>query len=848
MDRLRRYWPYQVIVLLFVVVAYLFTPEVFQKKIVDQPDIASWKGMANEIVTYNQENPTGDKALWTNSMFSGMPATAISVNYEGDVTNYLYKAIHSIAGVRPSSYLLISLLGGFMLFLAFGVNIWLAALGAFAITFCSYNLQIIQVGHNSKMVAIAFMPWVLAAVVYSYRTPKKIWAILGTILFGLALSFQIKANHPQITYYLAIMVLGYAVLQFIRAIKEGYLKRFISISLLLLVTGLLGIASNINHLWPTYEYTRYTMRGGSELESEEGREQKGLGIEYATTWSYSIQELPNLMIPNFNGGSSSGELSISSETAKALKQGGYSGVKQIIKTLPLYWGPQPFTAGPMYMGAIMVFLSLFAFIAYRGGERWWILGVALIALLLSLGSNLLFLTRFLFNYLPLYNKFRTVSMILVLLQLAIPILAVLGLNYVVKLRGNGSGRVESTEYKRLQRALFIAYTVTAGFSLLMLLVPSIAGAFVGGQDGYLPAAIAKSLAHDRVSLLRADALRSLLFISVTFILLLLYLRFPIKRIFFLIAIISFVFADMWYISKRYLNSSHFVTEENFDKQYSLRVADRFILQDTLQNYRVLDLSVNTFNDSHVSYHHKSIGGYSPAKLQIYQDVIEHHLVREMQQIATDLNSSENATEAQRDFGLYPVLNMLNTKYVVVDGDDIPIVNGSAQGNCWIVNEIEQVSSLKEELAKISSLPFQLADSSSLGSCRAVVNSSFTGAIEGASIDSISVDERVQLTRYSPNALEYSFSSQLDRVVVFSEIYYPAGWKAYIDGVPTDIIRANYLLRAIKVPAGEHSIKLVFKPESIAKSAHYSAIASSALLLLLLFTLIYKVVFLLLKRG
>ena len=343
--------PYAGAILLFAVIAYAYAPQVLQGKIVNQSDISGWTGMSHEIVTYNENHPA-DRTLWTNSMFGGMPATVISVVYKGDFTQYLYDLL--FVGERPASYLLISLVGGFLLCLALGANIWLSILGAIAITFCSYNMQIIQVGHNSKMVAIAFMPWVLAAVIYAYRK-SMLW---GALFFAFALSFQIKANHPQITYYLAMIVAGYVIWQFCAALKDKLLPRFIKVSALLLVAGALGIATNINHLWPTYEYSQYSMRGGSELAAEEGQQKSaGLDLEYATAWSYGVEETLNLLIPNFNGGASVGELGSGSETYKALQQNGYAA-DRIVKALPLYWGPQSFTAGPMYMGAITIFLAI----------------------------------------------------------------------------------------------------------------------------------------------------------------------------------------------------------------------------------------------------------------------------------------------------------------------------------------------------------------------------------------------------------------------------------------------------------------------------------------------------------
>ena len=416
--------PYIAILAGFIVLAYSYTPEVLSGKIVNQADISSWRGMANEIMEHNAAHPD-DKTLWTNSMFSGMPATSIEVYFEGDYTNPIYKFLFT--GARPASYLLISLIGGFLLFLAFGVSIPLSVVGAIAITFCSYNMQIIQVGHNTKMMAIAFMPWVMAAIVYAYRKN----GLLGAILFGFALSFQIKANHPQITYYLAIMVFGFAIAEFCKAIKSKELAKFFKTSIFLLLFGLTGIATNANKLIPTYEYAEYTMRGGSELSSnKENSTGNGLDLEYATAWSYGIEETLNLMIPNLNGGASSGELSTDSETYSVIK-GRYQGANQIIKQLPLYWGPQPFTAGPMYMGAISIFLFVLGLVIIKGRYKWWICGVSLIALFLAWGYHFMWFSELFFKYVPLYNKFRTVSMILVILQLTIPILGILAVNEII---------------------------------------------------------------------------------------------------------------------------------------------------------------------------------------------------------------------------------------------------------------------------------------------------------------------------------------------------------------------------------------------------------------------------------
>lgn len=825
MKNLKIWLPYVAAVALFYVLAYMFTPQVFSGKVVNQSDIASWRGMANEIITYNESHPDQDPALWTNSMFSGMPATTISLKYDGDFLDIFYNAIHKLTGQRPPSYLLISMVGAFLLFLAFGVNPWLSIVGAVAISFASYNMQIIQVGHNSKMVAIAFMPWVLAAVVYAYR--KK--GFLGAILFAFALSFQIKANHPQITYYLAIIVLGYGFAELYNHIAEKKILKFLKVSGLLLLLGGLGIASNINHLWPTYEYSKYTMRGGSELAKEQGKQQEGLDVGYATSWSYSPEETPNLFIPNFNGGSSAGELDRESATYKALKGGGYQGADQIIKQMPLYWGPQPFTAGPMYLGAIMVFLFILALFLIGGAVKWWALGVTLLAVLLSWGSNFLPLTEFFFKYIPMYNKFRTVSMVLVILQILVPLMGVLVIEKLMK---------SEFSAKKFKTGMISALVLTAGFALLAMIFPSVAGSFTSPADANLPEQIRATLAEDRASLLSADAFRSVLYILAAAAVL--WFAFgrreassknrvlsPAKLKYLVYGGIGIlVLADMWGAGKRYLNDSHFIKNREFEQQYALRPVDNIILEDKDPNYRVLDISINTFNDSHISYHHKTIGGYSPAKLQRYQDMIDYHIMPEMQKIASSLSSVKTLEEAQImvDNTETPVLNMLNSKYIVIGAQNPPLLNNRAMGNCWFVDSIAWVANNLDEINTISDVNL---------SNTAVVSEEFRSlAGEITTADAPAFEDVIKLTNYSPNKLTYQCETTSDRVAVFSEVWYPAGWIATIDGKPAEIFRANYTLRALKVPAGSKVIEMEFRPDSYYKGATYSRIASSILLVLL----------------
>ena len=819
--------PYAGAILLFVIIAYVYAPQVLQGKIVNQSDISGWTGMSHEIVTHNENNPD-DRTLWTNSMFGGMPATVISVVYKGDLTQYLYDIL--FIGERPASYLLISMIGGFLLCLAFGANIWLAILGAIAITFCSYNMQIIQVGHNSKMVAIAFMPWVLAAVVYAYRK-SMLW---GALFFAFALSFQIKANHPQITYYLAMIVAGFVIWQLCAAIKEKLLPRFIKVSALLLVAGALGIATNINHLWPTYEYSHYSMRGGSELAAKEGEEKSGgLDLEYATAWSYGVEETMNLMIPNFNGGASVGELGPDSETYKTLQQNGYAA-DQVVKALPLYWGPQSFTAGPMYMGAITIFLAILGLFTVRGGAKWWIAAVSLIALMLSWGYHFMPATKLFFNIAPLYNKFRTVSMILVVLQILLPLLAVISLKNIFC--DNGS-RSEAGR-KKIKRAIIWSMGITCGISFLFLLIPSLAGNFVSASDSQLPQMIAGSLVEDRISLLRNDALRSILFIAVATLVIWLGHTGKLKGNQAIIIVTFLILVDLWSVDRRYLNGSHFVTRREFNTTFVQRPVDKTILQDKAPDYRVLDLTTDPFNDATPSYYHKTVGGYSPAKLQRYQDIIENCLYQEIEMLSRRLESVQTMEQAQMAMdSYYPVLSMLNTKYIIINGSLPPLVNRHALGNAWFADTLVTAQGARMEMellkgadpAREAVIEQRFMTQEFMGSCLA------HNDIRPDSSSTIS------LVSYAPNRLVYEYSSNRDALAIFSEIYYPEGWKAVLkesNGKESElpIFRADYILRGLCLPAGSGEITFTFNPDSFVKGERCS-MASSALLYVALLALL-----------
>ena len=853
---LKKVLPYAVIVAGFVVIAYAYAPQVLQGKVVNQSDISSWKGMSHEILEWNEEHPD-DPALWTGSMFGGMPATQISVDYRGDATDPFYNLL--FWGQRPPSYLIISLLGGFLLFLAFGVNPWLSAVGAIAVTFCSYNMQIVQVGHNTKMVAIAFMPWVLAALVYAYR--RK--ALLGAVFFALALSFQIKANHPQITYYLAFIVFGYAIAELCGAVaaqrrrkaavrnavpvsdsiltsgttveppfRETPVGRWLTASVLVLVGGLLGIATNANKLMPTYEYAGYTMRGGSELTHDEHNQTgDGLKLDYATAWSYGIEETPNLLIPDFNGGSSSGELSRDSETFRVLQSYGVNA-ESMRKGMPLYWGPQPFTAGPMYLGAVSLFLFVFGLCVIRGRYKWWIAGVSLLALLLGWGSHFMWFSEIFFKYAPLYNKFRTVSMILVILQVTVPLMGILGVNAALFAK-------EPLPDRKVRNGLLTALGVTGGISLLFALFPGLAGDFSSASDAAVFGGneqLIRALQDDRRSLLRSDAFRSLIFIVLAAGVFFASWKGKLKTMPAVALLGILLLVDLWGVDKRYLNKEHFVTERNFDSQFDPRPVDNAIHQDTDLSYRVLDLTVNTFNDAIVSYHHKTIGGYSPAKLQRYQDLIDFHIAPEMRTMIDDVNSAMSTARTVGDLenalGYYPVLSMLNTKYIVVDPGSLPLTYDRRLGNGWLVSRVRTAPTADAEMAALGEID---------PAVEAVIFD--PEAPEGTVTEYAGADSgRVELVHYSPNRLRYDVSAPAKGLAVFSEIWYPAGWKAFVDGNEVPVLRADYALRALMIEEGDHEVEFVFDPASFTVGRNISLASSIAILVLLAGAVLYSVLF------
>ena len=849
------------IIVLFLGLSYGFVPQVLDGKIVNQSDISGYVGMAHEANQWNDEHPD-DRTAWTDSMFGGMPTTMLTGNPEGDWTQSIYNAF--LTGKRPATYLFITLLGAFLLMLSLGISPIVAIGGAVAVAFCSYNMQIIQVGHNTKMMAIAWLPWVLAAVIFTYRTalsmfrvnadesPKstswKSWlpqTILGASLFGMALNFQIKANHIQISYYLAIIIFCYAIGLFIWLVADKErrhgIAKFFAASALLLTIGIIGIGANANKLIPTYNYSKHTMRGGSELadgSSENSGKTKGLDLDYATAWSYGWQELPNMMIPDFNGGASSGAVNYSkSETIKLLKQYGQPNLREVAKTLPLYWGPQPFTAGPMYMGAITIFLFILGLFMCKGRDKWWILAATVIAILLGVGNHFMPFTKFWYYYMPFYSKFRTVSMALIILQVTLPMLGFFVLDKILK------GGFTAEQFRKPG---IIALTITGGFCLLCSIFPGIAGDFSGAADTQMHPELVAALQIDRAKLLENDALMSFFLIVAAYVLIMWAYSKPKdipgddayvgkRRYVAAAAISALVLMNMFAVGKRYLNNSHFVTPKNFQSQFDKRPVDEAILADPAKSYRVLDLTVNVFNDSHPSYWHKNIGGYSPVKMQRYQDLIDRHLTAEINSVIAAVNAAGSLEGLADSFPKVPVLSMLNDKYVILDDKVAPVVNPNAMGTAWFVDSAAQAGSANDEISKLSSIDLHTT---------AVIGPDFKWAAEaisaceakGAEAKVASWSDTVYMTSYAPNELRYHYKAASDRAVIFSEIYYPDGWTLTLADNPAEtlkLFRANWTLRGAVLPAGEHDIVMRFEPASYRISSNISRASSILLILLIL---------------
>ena len=782
-------WPHLVAIVTFVLLVMVyFAPQVFENKQLPQGDMISARGMGHDAREYHEQ--TGEWSHWSNSMFGGMPYNVTS----GVDSKSIFRPISTLMKVsfhgETTAVLWLLLIGFYIFMLAVGSGPWLGIVGSIAFAFGSYNLIIIGAGHVTKGWVLATVPAVIGGCMLCYQ--KKY--IVGFIVTLLATGLNVYWNHQQISYYTLLMLIPLAITYLVYAIREKKQKQFWTASAALVVAAIMAIAPAMDKLLPTWDYSKETMRGGAVLKGTEDSKagKSGLNREYAFQWSYGKAETMTLLIPNFYGGSSNYALGEDSETYKTVKKyAGSSQAKQIAKSLPTYWGDQPFTSGPVYAGAIICFLFVLGLLAVKGPERWWLLAAVIIGILLSWGRNLPSLNNWLFDHLPLYNKFRTPSMSLVMTTTAMAMLGMLALRALLK---------KEVELKHI----YIATGITGGLCLLIALFPGLAGGFTAKMDAQLPEWLSECLLDDRRAMLTSDAWRSLCFILLAAAGAFAYLKIEKMRSGILIALMGvLILADLWTVDKRFLNDDHFVPKKR--NLVTMTEADKQILADKDPNYRVLNLTTSTFNDAQTSYFHKSVGGYSPAKLRRYQDIIDYYF-------AGNINMN--------------VLNMLNTRYVITQQG--VQYNPEAFGNAWFVQNIDWVNNPNEEIAAIGNIDLQQ---------KAVIDTCWRTKVS----DGLAMTQpaSIRLTNYAnPGNLFYESESTEDGLAVFSEVYYKT-WKAFIDGKEVPVVRANYILRAIEVPAGKHTIEFRCEDDLLLDTQIVSTIASCLVVLVIILLLVFR---------
>lgn len=797
MKKLKKYWIDIAAVAVFVVISFAyFMPADLEGRILYRHDASAGRGAGQEITEYHQR--TGKVSRWTNSTFSGMPTYQTSPSYTS--TDGLGEVMNAYHLWLPENvwYLFAYLLGFYILLRAFDFRRELAVLGSILWAFSSYFLIIIAAGHIWKVMALAYLPPMIAGVVMAYRG-KYLWGLLLTAIFS---AFEVKANHVQMTYYYLFIIVLMVIAFLAQAIREKKMRRFWKATLVCLAGAAIGICINLSNLYHTWEYGKESMRGKSELVKKDSHNQtnSGLDRDYITQWSYGIDETWTLLVPNAKGGAS--VPLVNSETAmkKADPQ-----FYQIYEQLGQYWGDQPGTSGPVYVGAFVLMLFILGLFIVKGPMKWALLAATVLSIMLSWGRNFMPLTDFFIDYVPLYSKFRTVASILVIAEFCIPLLAMMALKKIVD---------DPTVLTKKIKWVYVSFALTGGIALLFALMPGVFFSdFVSQSElqalQQLPkeyfGPIISNLTDMRKAVFTADCWRSFWIIMVGTLLLLLFKAQKIRASWMIGGIALLCLIDLWQVDKRYLNDSMFVEKSVREAPQAMTATDRQILQDKSLDYRVLNLATNTFNENETSYYHKSIGGYHAAKLRRYQEMIEAYISHEMSRLMPAIaEANGDMTKVDGD-SLYPVLNMLNTKYIIVplqSGQTVPLLNPYAQGNAWFIDKLYYADNANGEIDKVGQIDLRH---------EAVTDKKFHDTLGEATPQDAGAT--VTLEAYEPNQLTYTVSSAKGGIVVFSEIYYP-GWTATVDGKPVEVGRVNYILRAIRVTPGTHKVVLSFFPKSV----------------------------------
>ena len=816
---MKKLLPDLIAILAFVLLSFAyFFPADIENRILFQHDTAAGAGAGQEVKEYYEQ--TGERSRWTNSLFGGMPMYQIAPSYDSTKSLQWVQKAYQLFLPDYVCLTFMLMLGFYILLRVFGIPVWLAGLGGIMWAFSSYFFILISAGHIWKFITLAYVPPTIAGIVLAYRG-KLLW---GGILTALFVALQITSNHVQMSYYFFFVILFFVGAYFEKAWRTKTLPQFFKASAALIVAALVGIAANVSNLYHTYAYSKETMRGKSELvQTGDAAKQtsSGLDRDYITQWSYGIDETLTLLVPNFKGGASAA-LS-QSETAMSKANPMYSS---LYGSLTQYFGTQPMTSGPVYVGAFVLFLFVLGCFIVKGPLKWALIGATFFSIVLSWGKNFMPLTDFFIDYVPLYNKFRAVSSILVIAEFTIPLLAIFALKRLLE---------EPEILKQEKKPLGISLLLTAGIALLLAVAPgSIGSGYVPAQEAQMlqnavnqqmiPAnelsGILANLGEMRAELVSSDALRSFIIIGIGCSLLWLYASGKLRSSLTIAGITILCLADMWGVNKRYLNDAQFVPHSIRTETFTKTNTDELILQDTSLDYRVLNFATSTFDDNNTSYWHKSVGGYHPAKLRRYQEMIEHHISPEMQAAYKAIATAGGEMDSV-DANKFRVLNMLNTKYFIFPAGQqrqtVPILNPHAYGNAWFVNKVQYVNNANEEIDALDSI---------IPTETAVVDARFKDVLKGATESYKDSLSSIRLTSYAPNRLTYETNNAQDGIAVFSEIYYPDGWHVTIDGQPAELARADYILRTMYVPAGQHTIEMRFDPTSlhVTEGIAYGALA------------------------
>ena len=800
--------PDVVAVVLFAVISFVyFMPADIDGRILYQHDSAAGRGAGEEMVQYQKQ--TGEQTRWTNALFSGMPTYQLAPSYNS--TAVLNKAETAYHLWLPENvwYVFVYLLGFYILLRAFNFRDYMAALGAVIWAFSSYFFIIIAAGHLWKVMALAYLPPMIGGLVLAYRG-KYLWGFLVTAIFS---AFEVNANHIQMTYYYLFIILFMVIAWLVDALRKHEMARFCKATLTAVAAALVGICINISNLYHTYQYSQESMRGKSELVKKNSANQTGNGLDrdYITQWSYGIDETMTLLVPNAKGGASVPLSQSSTAMAKADPQIEQQ-IPQLYNGLTQYFGTQPGTSGPVYVGAFVLFLFILGLFLVKGPMKWALLTATVLSVLLSWGRNFMGLTNLFLDYVPMYAKFRTVASILVIAEFTIPLLAMMMLKKI-------NDEPEILTDKRNRKFLIASLVLTAGVAAMVALTPSLMGPFVTEQEhqmlsgiqGMPPellSAIFNNLTAMREAMVSADAWRSAGIIIIGLLILLLYSKKRLSSRFMVGAVALLCLIDMWQVNKRYLYDDMFVEKSVREVPQQMSATDQIILRDKALDYRVLNLASNTFNENETSFYHKSIGGYHPAKLRRYQEMIDAYIEPEMQHMMPAIAQAAGDMTKVNGDSVFPVLNMLNTKYFIVglqSGQTVPVQNPYVNGNAWFVDKISYVDNANEEIDAVGKLNLRH---------EAVADKKFEAQL-GKATPETSTD-LITLKVYEPNHLVYNVTSKNGGIIVFSEIYYP-GWTATVDGVQAELGRANYILRALNVKPGKHEVVLDFHPASLRKT-------------------------------